>query len=128
MHTIYVLGNPLEERDNTVFALIPHLQKMLPDTHFTHIDPTEEWPDIENKKLILIDVVHGVDHISVFHDIREFADSPRFTVHDFDLTIALPLLIKLKKITSYTIIGIPQNTLEIREIEKLANIIKTLSD
>lgn len=109
---VYVLGNPFLDIDNKALKVAKILQKRLPQINFIHIDPTEEFSPRE-REIIIIDTVHGIDKVKKFNDLNLFYLSPGNTVHDFDLPLNLGLLIKLKKIKKFTVIGIPEKGDEI---------------
>lgn len=103
--TVYVLGNPIVTQDAMAVKVLPLLRQNAPDFTFIHIDPTDEIPT--KNHLILIDTVIGLRRVRIFHSMDDFARSPRTSVHDFDLPVALGLLQKLGKVQEVTIIGVP---------------------
>lgn len=107
MHTIYVLGNPLVPSDRQAVSLLPFLRHSCVQYRFTHFDPTEEIAEIDERVFVCIDTVAGIEKITVFNRLDDFAVSPRFSAHDYDLPIQLSLLQKLGKINAFAIIGIP---------------------
>ena len=105
---IYVLGNPLVDKDKIPLRLLPKLRELCPQWLFLPLDPTEEVSELD-EDLILVDTVIGIHKLTVYHDLRHFALSPRVTVHDYDLPINLGLMQKLGKIKNVTVIGIPNS-------------------
>lgn len=103
---VYVLGNPVESLDRAAVRLIPELKKSFPHINFIHFDPTEELPK-NNKNLIIIDTVIGIDKVTKFDNLDQWKLSPRVTAHDYDLPLMLGILKKLGKIKNIIIIGIP---------------------
>lgn len=88
--------------------IVPHLQKSFPDVVFRHTDPTEQWWQGEQSPFLL-DTVVGLDKVKVFTSIDVFENlEKRITPHDYDLLMDLAFLIKLKKIISFTLIGLPE--------------------
>lgn len=122
--TIYILGNELLETDTIPIKIVPELQKLFPSVQFTHIDPTEEFPETAEKNLLLIDTVIGIQKPERFEGLDVWQRSPRVSVHDFDLPVELGLMKKLGKIESVTIIGVPQ-TGDLKRITDLVSAILT---
>jgi hypothetical protein len=102
---VFVFGNPDIEIDAVAVRLLPALRAAFPEISFEVLDPNEEW-DVPAHMLI-IDTVVNIDEITVFHDLKRFLAAPRLTCHDFDAYANLMLMLKLKKITAVTIIGLP---------------------
>lgn len=109
--TVLILGNNTDPNDVVPHSILKEIKEEYPQIHFVSWDPTEELPENIGKDLTLIDVVKGITQMTIFHSLEEFEHSPRNTVHDFDLPIALKLLQKLKKVEKITIIGIPSSSL-----------------
>ena len=105
MKKIYCLGNPLLDKDRLVLKIMPNLRKRFPRFNFAYFDPTEG--EIENQA-IFIDTVVGIKKVRTFYDLKNFKFSPRNSVHDFDLPVFLALMLKMKKINSFMIIGVPE--------------------
>lgn len=103
---IFILGNPLLENDSLPVAIKPLLIRNFPDFEFKHVDPSEG--DEISGNPVIIDTVIGIKKIRVFKNLTDFQKSPRNSVHDYDLHLYLGLMLKLKKISSFTIIGIPE--------------------
>jgi hypothetical protein len=105
--TILIIGNPTNELDSYPTRILNDLTKSFPRWIFVHWDPSEELPPDTDSSVICIDTVIGIKQPQKFTTIEEFSLSPRNTVHDFDLCIALKLLVKIKKLRSVIIIGVP---------------------
>ena len=103
---VYFLGNALEKTDRKAIEVIQILKKKLRYVNFVHFDPTEET-EIENGA-VLLDTVRGIKKVTMWENLDEFETSPRNSVHDFDLKLYLGLLLKLGKIKSFKLIGIPE--------------------
>lgn len=104
---VLILGNPTDPQDDKAQQLVNEHKHLFPHLTFIPWDPTEELPREISTDIVLIDAIQGISKATVFHSLDDFILSPRNTVHDFDLPVALKLLQKLGKITSITIIGIP---------------------
>lgn len=107
MNTVYYCGNELVSEDRAVVRLIPKLQETFPEYAFIHLDPTEGIP--EDSTLVILDTVIGIEEVTVFDSLYRFTVPPRFTVHDYDLLHDLQILVKLRKIESFYVIGVPAN-------------------
>lgn len=122
--TVYLLGNILEKKDNLTLKIKPGLEKIFPEIHFLAFDPNEETEtDIGP---VFMDIVSGIDKVRVLRDLKNFRISPRNSVHDFDLPVFLGLMLKLGKIKSFKIIGIPEKYSKKRAITEVAREIKRI--
>lgn len=126
MKIVYYCGNPHEERDSLPLKLIKKLKTALPDIKFAHFDPTEDISSKKLDKVTIIDSVNGIKKITVFNDLNDFALSPRFSVHDYDLVLDLNLLLKLNKIKSFKIIGVPENIEEKSALKTIKSILQSI--
>lgn len=109
--TIYVFGNPDIEQDSLPIRILPELKKQFPNLQFEIKDPNEEWDALSAsdgaEELIVIDSVVGIDSVRVFENLKNFSNSPRVSMHDFDALANLLYLQKLGKLKKIKIIGIP---------------------
>lgn len=106
---ILVFGNLMVEEDNLALKLIPKLKQKFLDIEFKEFDPTESLEnEIEDKKLIILDMAVGIDEIKVlnFSDIDKLEVSGT-GMHDFDLNYNLKLLKKMDLIDDVKIIALP---------------------
>ncbi|MBU6426920.1 hypothetical protein KGQ27_01640 [Patescibacteria group bacterium] len=116
---IFVFGNPDFVPDSLPLKILPRLQISFPAIQFEVKDPNEEWNVPE--ELMVIDTAVGIDKITVFHSLDDFAPAPRVSMHDFDALANLRFLKKLGKLRKVTIIGVPSNLSEddaVNEITK----------
>ncbi len=118
---IYVFGNPDLPMDSLPLTILPDLRKKFPQIQFEVKDPNEEWEVPE--ELTIIDTVDGIKEVKVFHDLAQFASTPRVTMHDFDALTNLRYLQKLGKIKKVKVIGVP---MEISAQEALGAVIANL--
>lgn len=102
---LYVVGNPLVEGDNLPLRMMPRLREAFCEASISIVDPNENF--IPESGSIILDSVDGINRVTVFADIEAFVTTKSVTGHDYDLGFHLKLLMKLKKITSVTILGIP---------------------
>ena len=80
--TVIVFGNPDLPQDSLPLRILPELKKRMSGAEFLVLDPNEEWPDLDD--FTVIDTAQGIDKITVFADLKQFAAAPRLTMHDFD--------------------------------------------
>ena len=106
MKKILVLGNPLVDMDSLPLRMLPKLRKAFPEIEFVEFDAVEDL-EKAGKEITLLDTVHGIKSVRVFHGIGSFSESPRLGMHDFDLPIYLKLLGKMGIVKKVTIIGVP---------------------
>jgi len=105
MQTIYVVGNSILKIDSLPLLIMGALKKEFPDIEFSEFDPTENFPD--ERKLIILDTVIGLEKVEIIGDIEKFEMPPAFSLHDFDLAVNLKLMKKAGMIDSFKIIGVP---------------------
>ncbi len=105
---IWIFGNSDIPEDSLPLKILPSLKKQCPEFTFVIKDPNEEWE--LPAKLTIIDTVHGLKEIALFTSLDQFQNTPRFTMHDFDLLTNLRWLDKINKLPPFTIIGLPPNT------------------
>jgi hypothetical protein len=102
---VYIFGNPDIEMDSLPVRLVPKLKKLFPNITFTVLDPNEEW-DVD-RDMVIIDIVVGIEKVTIFESLEAFCKTPRVTCHDFDAYTNLQFLKKLGTIDSIYIIGVP---------------------
>jgi len=120
---ILVCGNALVKEDSLPLRLLPLLKKEFPDIGFKEFDAVEELED-EGEYLLILDTVVGIKHVKVFEDIDSFSDSPRFSLHDFDLLSYLKLLKKVGKVRKVRIIGVPAEDGEHAAFDEISLILR----
>ena len=121
MKKIFVFGNEDLEQDNLPLRILPELQKQFPDIEFIVKDPNEEWEIEGEKEIIVLDTALGIEEVTVFESLENFAKAPRVGVHDFDALTNLKFLQKLGKIKKIKIIAVPQDLNESEAVEKIVN-------
>ncbi len=109
---ILVFGNPLVQEDSIAIRVASLLKGRF---EFKFVDAAEEI-ESEGKNPVILDAVEGVRKVELIQDLDRLQTSPVYSMHDFDLGIALKLLKKVGKIKSVRIIAIPKNY----EVEKAA--------
>lgn len=110
---IYILGNQDLSSDNQAFKAAEYFQHNVPDKNleFITIKPNQDLPFVGEKRIVIMDVVEGINEVQVFNedDLDNLVLPPRTSVHDFDLGFQLKYLKKLGKLEQITIIGLPMN-------------------
>lgn len=119
---IYLIGNTSVSEDSLPFKLKPFLEKQFPGITFIDTDPNENFIPEENS--IIIDTVHGISEITVFNSLNDFTSNKKISPHDYDLLLHLQLLIKLRKLSRITIIGLPDTSETALVEEKIIEIFK----
>jgi hypothetical protein len=115
---IYIFGNPDLPFDALPLQLIPELEKRFPQYTFTILDPNEEW--VVPRDMFIIDTVVGIKQVTAFDSLEAFIGAPKVTCHDFDAYSNLQFLMKLKKIDSVHIIGIPPILTKEKALEEVS--------
>jgi hypothetical protein len=104
---IWIFGNPDYQPDALPLQIIPALKRRFPHFNFIVQDPHEEWK--LPSPLIMIDTIKGIQSPTIFKSLDTFKDSPRVTLHDFDLITNLRWLAKLNQLPPFIIIGLPMH-------------------
>lgn len=123
---IYVFGNPLVRGDSIPLMILPKLKRIFPHVEFAVTDPNENFPPLDEKSLIILDTVKGIEK-PIPLNLDRFATNEKTPVspHDYDLLLHLLLLKKLKKLDEVIIIGIPDKK-NIILFPQLTKIVKDL--
>jgi hypothetical protein len=119
---IYVCGNSLVPEDSSAIRILHDLGRLLPEIEFIPFDPTENFP--EGDPVYFLDTVINAKDISVIEDISTLEDSPRNSVHDYDLGMQLKLLGKIGKLPKVIIFGVPGNAKTTDFLNDLVKIIR----
>jgi Ni,Fe-hydrogenase maturation factor len=115
---VYIFGNPLLPFDSLPIKLAPRLQAALPEFEFIIADPNENLKP-ENKELVIIDTIEGIDEVVIIDDIDKIKTEKIYSLHDFDLGYNLKLLTKLGELEKVTILGVPMEGDEEKIFEQL---------
>lgn len=107
---VYVFGNTDVPIDNNAILAAKKLENKIPGVSFVFVQPNEDVPFVNEKKIVILDTVQGIGQVELIQgkDIDKLISSPRGSVHDFDLAFQLKYLKKLGKIGEIFIIGLPQ--------------------
>jgi len=101
-----VFGNALVESDSLPLRMLPLLRERLPDVKFIEADTMEDLEE-HGPILTILDCAEGMEGVGIVTDIDSLHDSPRYSLHDFDLASSLKLLRKLGLVESVRIIAVP---------------------
>jgi Ni,Fe-hydrogenase maturation factor len=106
---IYIFGNPDHPQDNLAIKISQKIKTKLPEIEFIYIKPNEDLPFINQDKVVIMDVVAGIDKVTIFtqDDLDKLVLPPRTSAHDYDLAFQLKYLKKLGKLKEIKIIGLP---------------------
>ena len=106
---VYIFGNEDLPADNRALETAEKIRTGLKDIEFINIKPNEDLPIINGGRLIMMDVVQGIDKVEVLGaaDIDKLILPPRASVHDFDLGWQLKYLKKIGQLNDFMIIGLP---------------------
>lgn len=109
MTRVYVFGNEDFEGDKTAILAAKKLEKEIKDIEFVYINPNEDLPFENEKRVVILDAVEGLDDITTIKekDFGKLILAPRSTVHDYDLGFQLKYLKKLGKLGEVIIVGLP---------------------
>lgn len=121
---VSVFGNPLVQMDSLPLKILPQLKKRFSEIKFVIEDPTETLNPPQGEWWIL-DSAEGIDEVTVLDDLSKLDFSNRVSVHDYDLSFDLKLLLKLGKLKKFKIIAVPMNMNEKEAIEKVSEIINS---
>ena len=125
--TVWVFGNPDSEIDSLPLHLAEHLASDLPNIKFKIKDPIEEWGDMPQDELIILDTIINISGVKIFDKIEDFSLAPSFTMHDFDLLSQLNFLKKLGKLPpKIKIVGLGPTIDEKEALEKLRTIFQSI--
>ena len=103
---IHVFGNQKVKTDSVPLKILPKLKEQFPQIKFIVKDPTEVINHQEDEWWIL-DTVQGVNNVTIIDDPSVFANQSSLSVHDYDLTFEIKLLLKLGKLKKIKIVAIP---------------------
>jgi Ni,Fe-hydrogenase maturation factor len=106
---VYVFGNEDLPEDRRAFEVAKKLEGKIKEVQFVKVKPNEDVPFIDEKFVVILDVIEGIKNIIEIHDddLDKLILPPRSSVHDFDLGFQVKYLKKIGKIGKVTIIGLP---------------------
>ena len=121
---VLVFGNILLKEDSLPLRIIPALREKLPGVDFAVFDPNEQL-EKEGHDLLILDTALGIKKVTLFSekDLARLETEKRYSAHDFDLGFSLRFLLKLGKVSSVKIIGVPPRYPEEKAVEEIARIL-----
>jgi hypothetical protein len=107
---VYVFGNEDQKEDNVAFKAKVKLNSQIKGVRFIEIKPNEDLPFVDQKQVVLLDTIQGIDKVTVLTEknLDKLIVNRSTTAHDYDLGFQLKYLKKLGKLNKITIIGLPQ--------------------
>ncbi len=108
---ILVFGNPLVPQDSLALRILPSLRKKFPKIQFIELDGTDDLYEY-GRNLTILDVAAGIKKVSIVDDLDDLELPRVVSMHDFDLSWNLKILLKAGMIDSVRIIAIPQKMAE----------------
>lgn len=101
---IYCFGNEFLKNDSLAKEIADEIK--IDGVNFLKCDsPTDIV--LEEKEIIILDVVEDIDKTIIIDDINQLKDNKIYSLHDFDLSFFLQLMKKTNQINKVRIIGIP---------------------
>jgi Ni,Fe-hydrogenase maturation factor len=106
---VYVFGNEDLTEDKRAFEVCEKLKGKVKNIEFVKIKPNEDVPFIDERFVVILDAVQGIEKITEIKDddLDKLILPPRSSVHDFDLGFQLKYLKKIGRLGKVTIIGLP---------------------
>ena len=106
---VYVFGNDDLTEDKRAFEVAKKLTGKIENVDFVKVKPNEDVPFIDEKFVVILDVVQGIKKVTEIKDddLDKLILPPRSSVHDFDLGFQLKYLKKIGKLGKVTIVGLP---------------------
>ena len=108
---IYVFGNKDVPGDAAAIEVAEGVGGAVDGVSFVFVGPNEDVPFVDEAKVVILDVVHGIREVALISggDIDRFAPPTRASVHDFDLAFQLKYLKKIGRLGEVHVVGIPQD-------------------
>jgi Ni,Fe-hydrogenase maturation factor len=108
---VYVFGNKDVPGDAAAIEVAEGVGGAADGVSFVFVEPNEDVPFVEEERVVVLDVVHGIREVALISgdDIHRFAPPPRASVHDFDLAFQLKYLKKIGRLGEVHVVGIPQD-------------------
>ena len=122
---ILVFGNPLVKEDSLAFKLLGPLASKFPEVEFKEFDSAENL-ESEGRDLFILDVAKGIDKVTLLNGLDDIEITHAYSMHDFDLSVTLRILKKIKVIDSVRIIALPVDYDEKKALKEAIKIISIL--
>jgi Ni,Fe-hydrogenase maturation factor len=107
---VYVFGNEYVAEDKRAIEVARELEGAIAGISFVFVSPNENALFVNERHVVILDTVEGLQDIALVEGDRidGLIQSPRGSVHEFDLAFQLRYLKKLNMLGEVTIISIPQ--------------------
>ena len=107
---VYVFGNQDVPEDRRAIEVAERLEGTIEDASFHFVQPNEDVPFVDEKRVVILDTVQGIRGVALIPDseIDGFVLSPRGSVHDFDLAFQLKYLKKIGRLGRVYVVGLPR--------------------
>ncbi|MFH1521245.1 MAG: hypothetical protein ABID61_06370 [Candidatus Micrarchaeota archaeon] len=122
---VLVFGNYLVKEDSLALKLIKSLSKKFPDVEFKEFDSAENL-ESEGRNLIILDVAKGIENVTLLDGLNDLETTHAYSMHDFDLSVTLRILKKIKIIDSVNIIAVPVDYNEKKAFDGVVRVLSTL--
>jgi len=106
---VYVFGNEDLSFDNQAIKVADELKGQIKGCDFIFVKPNQDLPFVDEKNVVIIDTVEGIDDVKIIEDgdLKNLSVEGKTTAHDFDLGFQLKYLKKIGKLGKVTIVGLP---------------------
>lgn len=123
---VLCFGNEFVEMDRLPIILYKELKNKIPGVEFICCESPNEILDYSGyDRVFILDTVKGIKDVSIIKDFDLLKERKMFTLHDFDLSLFLKLLNKIKEMKNLSIIGIPIGYQKEEAEEKIKRILLT---
>lgn len=127
---IFVFGNEILKQDSGAKEISRLLSKIIQGVEFIECNSPTDMMICKEHTPIILDVVQGIQKVTLIKSIDELGTFKSSTAHDMDLGFMLKLYKELGTIKDAIIIGVPMNVKKEELsyiIEEIKKIIETLS-
>lgn len=121
---IFCFGNEFIQEDGLAKELINELD--VQNVEFVSCTQVEELLD-QQGRLLIMDVVKGIDEVTVIEDINDLQSKNIMSLHDFDLGFFLKLLNAIDTVSEVVIIGLPMKGRKNKIKQSVKEIIEKLN-
>lgn len=108
---IYILcfGNPFIPEDSLAIRIADHFQKNpVRNVKFVKCVAPDEVMEYSDKEFFILDLIEGIDEVTLIDGVDGLSNEPKATAHDFDLGFFLRMMKQMGHLDKVRIIGIPK--------------------
>ena len=120
---VYCFGNEFLKEDSLAKEFADEL--LIDGVEFVKCSSPEEVFEEDNEKIVILDVVGGVDEVILIDNLSQLQTGNMVSLHDFDLAYFLKLMRRMGTLKEINIIGIPMEGDKDKIKEGITNIIQT---